>query len=151
MRTRTVFISAAAIFAAVFFLVSVLIARQGVTSVSPTRDQPSGISAAVNSYTVRGRVTSLPSADGKRSLEVHHEAIDGFVGKSGQVTGMKEMVMPFPDLAATASLDGIKDGDLIEFHFEVRWDKPPRTLVTSISRLAPETVLKLSPVVEQGK
>jgi len=106
---------------------------------------------AQQSYTVRGRVISLPSSNGKQPFEIHHEEIPGFVGKSGAVVGMKEMIMPFPDLAPGVTLDGLAAGDLVEFVFEVRWNAPPRTLVTRISKLPADAVLKLGPILEEAK
>ena len=102
-------------------------------------------------YTVRGRVMSLPSSNGKQLFEIHHEEIAGFVGKSGKVVGMKEMIMPFPDLAPGITLDGLAAGDPVEFVFEVRWDAPPRTLITRISKLPSDVVLNLGPILEQPK
>lgn len=87
-------------------------------------------------YTTRAVIEGLPSADGKRFLSMHHEAIPDFADKSGKVVGMKEMVMPFPGLAPGVSLEGFAVGDAVEVTFEVRWNEVPRTVVTSIRKLA---------------
>ncbi len=105
-------------------------------------------SGADQTYTVRAIVDALPSGDARQSLSLHHEAIPQFVGKTGAVTGMKEMIMPFQDLAPGVSLAGIAVGDPVEVDFEVRWNQPPRTLVTRIVKLPPGTKLNLSKVTE---
>lgn len=102
-------------------------------------------------YLTRARIDSLPSADGKFSLMLHHEEIKDFIGKNGTVVGMKEMIMPFPDVAKEVNLAGLKEGDLVEAVFEVRWNKPPRTLLTSLRLLPAGTQLNLSQVVEDAR
>ncbi|MBS0196590.1 MAG: copper-binding protein [Planctomycetes bacterium] len=119
---------------------------QPVAPVPATTATPSN--GADQSYTVRAIVDALPSGDVRQSLSLHHEAIPSFVGKSGTVTGMKEMIMPFQDIAPGVSLAGIAVGDPVEVDFEVRWNQPPRTLVTRIAKLPPGTKLNLSKVTE---
>lgn len=102
-------------------------------------------------YLTRARIDALPSADGKFSLMLHHEEIKDFVGKNGTVVGMKEMIMPFADLAPGVELTGFKVNDLVEVVFEVRWNKAPRTLLTSIRPLPADTKLNLSKVVEDTR
>jgi Copper binding periplasmic protein CusF len=178
MNIRIVSIAALMIFGAVFLSLLFFVTRSDVATTSlkaPTPPATSPESAAradtsaapttptaapqgtaggttgVASYTVRGKLISLPSAYGKQSLQIHHEAIPDFKGRSGAVTGMKEMIMPFPDIAPQVSLSGLSPGAAVEFTFEVRWDAPPRTLVVRLVPLAPETPLHLSEVVEQGR
>lgn len=105
----------------------------------------------IKAYTVRGRIIALPDASGKQPLDIHHEEIPDFVGWSGNVVGMKEMIMPFANLAPGVTLDGFAAGDAVEFVFEVRWNAPPRTLVTKIAKLPAGTELKLGPILEEGK
>jgi len=102
-------------------------------------------------YLTRARIDALASADGKFSLMLHHEEIKDFVGKNGMVVGMKEMIMPFADLAKGVELTGLKEDDLVEVVFEVRWSKSPRTLLTSIRLLPVNTKLNLSKVVEDTR
>jgi len=55
------------------------------------------------------------------------------------------MIMPFPDLAPNLSLAAFSTGDDVAITFDVRWDGPPRTLVTSVTSLpAPTPPLLLS-------
>ncbi|MCX5691998.1 MAG: copper-binding protein [Planctomycetota bacterium] len=105
----------------------------------------------IKSYTVRGKIIALPDTSGKQPLDIHHEEIPDFVGKSGKVVGMKEMIMPFANLAPGVTLGGLVVGDAVEFVFEVRWNASPRTLVTRILKLPAETALKLGPILEEGK
>jgi Cu/Ag efflux protein CusF len=94
-------------------------------------------------YTTRAVVVALP--EDRQPLMLHHEEIPEFVGKAGEVVGMKEMVMPFEQVAAGVSLADLAAGDKIELDFEVRWKQRPRTLVTRIEKLDPSTALNLAP------
>lgn len=121
------------------------VAGIGLLSACDSRTAP-GVTAsspADQTYTVRGRVTELPNPSANRSLQVHHEHIPTFVGKSGEVTGMKEMVMEFAWIAPNAAPADLAVGDAVEMTFEVRWKSEPRTLVTKLVRLSPETALNL--------
>lgn len=73
-------------------------------------------------------------------FQVHHEAIDTFVGRDGRLVGMSAMVMPFP-LGEGVSLDGIAPGDIVEVTFEVNWESDPYFQVTRLTELPPETAL----------
>ena len=108
------------------------------------------VSNQVQSYDTLGRIVSLPSKDGRRPLEIHHEEIPHFLGRDGTKVGMKEMIMPFHDLAPGVTLEGFKAGDAVRFTFEVRWNKPPRTLVTALTALEPGVTLKLSEIIEEN-
>lgn len=118
-------------------------------STPPSPSAPATPSGTLNpqtqlpTYVVRGRVTQLPNPP-KQPFEVHHEEIPGFLDKTGAVVGMKEMIMPFPDLAPGLSLAEFAPGDAIELIFEVRWNQPPRTLVTQARKLPPDVTLLLS-------
>jgi hypothetical protein len=68
-------------------------------------------------------------------LQAHHETIPDFVGRSGSVTGMPEMIMEFPALRKGIDLSPFSVGDAVRITFEVRWKSDPRTLVTSIQVL----------------
>ncbi|CAG0981922.1 hypothetical protein PHYC_01812 [Phycisphaerales bacterium] len=99
--------------------------------------------AADQTYTVRGVVEDLPGP--KAALSVHHEAIPNFVGRDGRVTGMREMIMEFPDVAPKVSLDALRVGDPIEMTLEIRWNSDPRMLVTSLKKLPVDAKLNLTP------
>ncbi|MEI7658044.1 MAG: copper-binding protein [Phycisphaerae bacterium] len=121
----------------------------GDAAASPTPHAQGGDAADdVRSYDTLGRIVTLPSKDGKRPLEIHHEVIPHFVGRDGTEVGMKEMIMPFHDLAPGVSLEGLKAGDAIRFTFEVRWNKSPRTLVTRLTPAEPGVTLHLSEIIE---
>lgn len=110
---------------------------------TPVQNGAMAISSEIKTYVTRGIITELPDGTSKRYLTVHHETIEFFEDRTGSVVGMKEMIMPFPDLAV--DLEGFEVGQAVELTFEVRWNQPPRTLVTSIVKLNKDTTLKLSP------
>jgi hypothetical protein len=74
-------------------------------------------------YTVRGEVVTLPGAGPARQIAIRHEAIPDLVDRDGKVVGMGAMVMPF-ELAPGVSLDGIAEGDPVEFVLAVDWAAP---------------------------
>jgi hypothetical protein len=76
-------------------------------------------------YTVRGRVTQLPSVHDPGALYLEHEAIDGWVDREGKVVGMYPMTMPFP-FAKSISLDGIAVNDIVEATVRVDWEAEAR-------------------------
>lgn len=92
-------------------------------------------------YTVRGVVEQLP-AQGHGDMMVHHESIEKFVDKDGNVSEMKSMVMPFTP-AKDLSLEGISPGDAVKMTFEVRWEGDPLLRVVKIEKLPAGTELKL--------
>ncbi len=116
----------------------------------PADPRPAHGTDEVQSYETLGRIISLPSKDGRIPLEIHHEEIPHFLGRDGSKVGMKEMIMPFHDLAPGVSLEGFKRGDGVRFTFEVRWNKSPRTLVTRLAPLEAGTTLKLSEIIEEN-
>lgn len=100
----------------------------------------------VASYTVRGVIKQLPDEAVKGTmLQVHHEAIPGFVNADGAVVGMKEMVMPFP-LGPGVSLQGLAVGDSIEMTFDVDWSRKPAHRLSAIRKLAGGEQVKLEAV-----
>ena len=97
----------------------------------------------VHTYTVRGRIVSLPSADEPASeLRIHHEAIDTFKSATGEATPMKVMTMTFPP-AEGVSLDGLAVGDAVEFVFRMQWEPSVAMSTTSITKLPADTVLTI--------
>jgi hypothetical protein len=80
-----------------------------------------GSEGSGRTYTVRGQVTQLPDpASPGSGLYISHEAIDDYVGRSGEVEGMDPMNMPFP-VGAGVSMEGIQPGDVVEFDLHVDW------------------------------
>lgn len=103
------------------------------------------------SYTTKGRVVALPGPiRAKQFLKVHHEYIPEFTNRRGEVVGMKEMIMDFPDVAAADVVKGIRVGQDVRLTFEVRWNTSPRTLVTRIEPLPEGETVTLQPIVEVG-
>jgi hypothetical protein len=102
------------------------------------------------SYTTRGRIEGMPQAQfrpgGVIYLQLHHEMIPEFVGPTGEVEGMKEMIMDFPTIAPGVSWEGLKVGDPVELTFEVRWKSEPRFILTRLVRLPDDVQLNLSAV-----
>lgn len=106
-------------------------------------------------YTVRGVIVQLPEAGPPpKEFKIHHEHIPNFIGASGEVfvnndasktPGMRSMVMAFPNLAPTISLDDFAVGDKIEFEFLVRWDanaagdRTPTWLINAMTKLPADT------------
>lgn len=94
----------------------------------------------VQVHTVRGKIERLPEADKPASsLQIHHEAINDYVSRDGK-RGMNAMVMPF-SVGPGVSLEGLAVGDIVEFTWELRKSGDPRSAITAIKRLPPETEL----------
>ncbi len=120
------------------------------TPQDPTTDTTSAAKHPTYSYTVRGKVTTLPSAE--RPIDdfmIHHEAIHDFKNRDGVVfenaatgtLGMKSMTMPFP-VDESVSLDSIEVGDIVEFTFITVWGESyPDYKVTNVTKLAADTKL----------
>jgi len=90
-------------------------------------------------YVVRGRVAELPDPhDPASGFQVSHEAVDDFVGRDGQRTGMDPMTMGFP-LAPGVSLKGLLVGDPIRFVLHIDWSAEPTVRITRIRKLPPGT------------
>ncbi len=82
---------------------------------APQNDKPSGKKA----YTTRGTVKSF--GEGRKTVKIAHEEIPGF---------MKAMTMPFA--AAPSALEGMNEGDAVEFSFTEESDG--RMLIQSIKK-----------------
>lgn len=120
----------------------------------PAADEPvkaSEAAGAAHTYTVRGQIVSVPSADKPLAdLEIHHEAIPDFKNREGVVfenpttgvRGMKSMTMAFP-VDEAVSLEGIEVGDLVMFTFVTVWGESyPEYRVTEIAELPADTELE---------
>lgn len=96
----------------------------------------------VHTYTVRGKIVSVPSAERPvDDLQIHHEAIPDFKHADNVVHGMKSMTMPFP-VGESVSLEGIEVGDIVEFTFTTVWGEHyPEYSVTKIVELPADTEL----------
>jgi len=129
------------------FLGSLLLVSASLGSSGCEKGPPaSKLSVADQTYIVRARIIELPDRATRTALQVHHEVIPSFVGKTGEVTGMKEMIMEFPTVGLQAMPPDLAVNDAVEMTFEVRWKSDPRTLVTLIRQLPAETVLNLKAV-----
>jgi hypothetical protein len=76
-------------------------------------------------------------------LAVRHEAIPTFVDRTGAVTGMHAMVMPFA-VGPEVPLAGLAAGDKIELRFAVDWGRVA-FWVESVQRLPATTPLDFGP------
>lgn len=95
-------------------------------------------------YTTRGQITQLPMAgDARLGLRITHEEIPDLLDKTGKVVGMKAHDMGFPWMVSTLSLDAFAVGDLVELTFEVRFNADERHTLTKLTKLPPQTPLKL--------
>lgn len=102
-------------------------------------------------YTVRGQVRQLPDpATPGSGLYVSHEAIDEWVGRSGEVEGMDPMIMPF-EVADGVSLEGIDVADVIEFTLHVDWEADTPVEITRIRELPKGTKLEFREARPPGK
>lgn len=102
-------------------------------------------------YTVRGQVRQLPDpATPGSGLYIGHEAIDEWVGRSGEVEGMDPMVMPF-EVADGVSLEGIEVADVIEFTLHVDWEADVPVEITRIRELPRDTKLEYREARPPGK
>ncbi len=92
-------------------------------------------------YRVRGRIASLPQAGQPGSeLTIAHEAIDGFVDRDGQATGMDPMTMSYP-LARGVSTAGLAVGQPVEMTLHVDWSADPPAKITRLEKLPASTQL----------
>lgn len=113
-------------------------------------DTSDATESPTHSYTVRGKVVTLPSAERPMDdLQIRHEAIPDYKNRDGVVfknattgaLGMKSMTMPFP-VAESVSLDSIEVGDIVEFTFVTVWGESyPDYKVTTIKKLPADTEL----------
>jgi hypothetical protein len=93
-----------------------------------------------HNYVVRGQVVELPSPANGNLLQLHHEAVDGFVTREGRVEGMDSMTMPFL-VARNVSLRDIRTGDKIEVILHVDWQADRAVEITGLRKLAPDQKL----------
>lgn len=99
-------------------------------------------------YTVRAQVEQLPSEGG--GLSLRHEAIDDWVGYSGEVEGMDSMTMPFP-VAEGVSLKDLQPGDIVEAEVHVDWEADLAVQITALRELPPGTRLEFRTAVPPPK
>ncbi len=89
-------------------------------------------------YTIRAQVVQPPDpADG---LYLYHEAIDDWMGRSGEIEGMDPMSMPFP-VAKGLPLAEIQTNDKVEATLHVDWGADTPVQITRIRELPPDTEL----------
>ncbi|MBK7403789.1 MAG: copper-binding protein [Phycisphaerales bacterium] len=147
MKPNLVSMTAAAALAAVFVLGAC--GNDASRMKGSASEQTAG--GPTQSYTVRGRIVTLPSADRPiDDLEIQHEAIPDYSDRDGKVyvnskgvQGMSSMTMPFP-VAEGVSLEGLKVGDPVEFTFVVTWGEDyPTYAVTKIATLPADTKLEI--------
>lgn len=103
----------------------------GKKSEAPAQTTAESLSRA-RDYQVKGQIRSI-SAD-RREVQIHHEAVPGFIGIAGMPEPMDSMTMPFP-VADPALLEGLAAGDRIEFTFRVEWDGKLPLSVVEIAKL----------------
>jgi hypothetical protein len=96
-------------------------------------------------YETRGKIVELPATAAEArgpsgALRIRHEAVPEFTTDQGEITGMTSMTMPFP-LAPGLDVEGLAEGDVIAFSFEVRWDGSPPYQIVRLEKLPAETEL----------
>lgn len=103
----------------------------------------------VAEYTVRARITALPTAD--NHMMAYHEAIPEF--RSARGLGMDVMDMEFP-LADGVSIEGIQVGTIVSITFSVDYEEgwtPIDYRVVEIQTLPPDTQLDFTPLKGEGE
>ncbi len=122
-------------------LASIAFLALALLAVAGCGEQKTASAEGGRTYTVRGQVTQLPDPSSPGSgLYISHEAVDDFVGQSGEVEGMDPMNMPFA-VAEGVSLDGIAPSDVVEFDLHVDWDADRAVEITRLRELPPGTKL----------
>ncbi|GAB4198017.1 MAG: hypothetical protein Kow00105_12010 [Phycisphaeraceae bacterium] len=112
--------------------------QQDATPAQPAQQSED---ALIHTYTVRGRLVSLPDPSNPASeLRIRHEAIDDFKDAEGNITPMRAMTMIFPP-APGLSLEEFSVNDTVEFVFEMQWKPRVEMRVTSIRKLPSDTIL----------
>lgn len=97
--------------------------------------------SVIHTYTIRGQIVSLPSADDPASeLRIRHEAIHDFKNADSEPDPMDAMTMSFPP-GPDVSLDDLAVGDPIEFVFEMQWAPATQMSATAIKKLPADTQL----------
>ncbi len=103
-------------------------------------DEPSP-NTVVHTYTLRGKIVSLPDASNPASeLKIHHQAIKGFKNAQGEVHPMRAMTMAFPP-GPEVSLQEFAVGDVVEFVFRMQWEPTHEMSADSIKKLPADTEL----------
>jgi hypothetical protein len=102
---------------------------------------PGARAGTPETYTVRGKVTSLPATAGGEIM-IHHEKIPSFRAVDGKVRDMMSMEMPFA-LEPGAAPGGLAVGALIEIDLEVRWDAKTPLRIKAARPLPAGTTLDL--------
>lgn len=119
-----------------FPLILFLLAVLSLAGCSGGREDGTG-----RTYTVRGQVRQLPDPNNPGTgLYLNHEAIDDFVGRDGEMTGMDPMTMSFL-VDEEVALEGIQVGDVIEFKLHVDWGAETEAEIVEIRELPPGTEL----------
>lgn len=90
-------------------------------------------------YTVRAQVVKPPDNPAE-GLYLYHEAIDDWMGRSGEVEGMDPMAMPFP-VAKDVPLEGLAANDKVEITLHVDWEADSPVEITRLRKLPPDTKL----------
>ncbi len=92
-------------------------------------------------YTVRAQVVTTPDpARPAEGLYLYHEAIDDWMGRSGEVEGMDTMSMPFP-VAQGVPFAEIQANDKVEVTLHVDWGADTPVEITGIRELPPDIEL----------
>ena len=119
-----------------FSLILFLLAVPSLAGCSGGEENGSG-----RTYTVRGQVRQLPDPNNPGTgLYVNHEAIDDFVTRDGEMTGMDPMTMSFL-VDEKVSLEGLQPGDVVEFKLHVDWGSETEAEIQEIRELPPGTKL----------
>ena len=100
-------------------------------------------------YTSRGLVRQLPTPGSQPDVYIHHEAIETFKDKDGQVIGMESMVMPFTVPDGT-ELGDVEVGDKVAVTFAVHWHEGAPLRVRDVEVLAPSVVLDFEVTSAEG-
>ncbi len=133
----------------VFLALAGTLGSFGASCERPVSPTPSGAKRpAERVYTVRGRITMLPSRERPTNeLIIKHEAIDDFLNPSGR-TGMGSMEMPLPP-DRSIDLGEFSVGDIVEFDLSVWYGPNFATLesyrVTRMKKLPADTTLTFGP------
>lgn len=90
-------------------------------------------------HALRGEVRQVP-VPGNSELFLHHEAIDDWTSRDGEVLGMDSMTMGFA-VSDGVSLEGIQPGDKVEATLHVDWEADLPVKITALRELPPDTKL----------
>jgi len=106
-------------------------------------DTPRGVTPRLHRYAVRGEIVALPNPDQPgATLQIRHEAIDGFINAAGEMVGMNAMTMPFPEWAEAVPIGELEVGDKVVFTLEVAWASGvPRHRIVALRELPGDSTL----------